>query len=47
VRLTTLPVVGGVLLGMEQTGLMRPALRKRLIDTSNIFITTDNKVSLA
>jgi N-acetylglucosamine kinase-like BadF-type ATPase len=34
VRLTTYPVIGGVLLGMEQAGLRAPALRERLIETT-------------
>ncbi len=34
VRLTALPVVGGVLLGMEQVGLATPGLRERLIATT-------------
>ena len=34
VRLTALPVVGGVLLGMEQVGLATSGLRERLIATT-------------
>ncbi len=38
VRLTVPPVVGGVLLGMEQAGVDYPALRKTLIETTAAFV---------
>jgi N-acetylglucosamine kinase-like BadF-type ATPase len=38
VRLTVPPVVGGVLLGMEQAGLNGHAIRDKLIATTNILL---------
>lgn len=38
VRLTTAPVVGGVVLGMEQAGLDAAPCRQRLIETTNALI---------
>ena len=38
VRLTAPPVVGGVLLGMEQAGLNMRAVRKRLIKTTQLLL---------
>jgi N-acetylglucosamine kinase-like BadF-type ATPase len=38
VQLAAPPVVGGVLLGMEQAGLDRRAIRGRLIETSQVLI---------
>ena len=38
VRLTAPPVVGGVLLGMEEAGVNGYALRDRIIDTTNRFL---------
>ena len=38
VRLTVPPVVGGVLLGMEQAGVNYPALRQALIETTDSFL---------
>jgi N-acetylglucosamine kinase-like BadF-type ATPase len=40
-RLATLPVAGGVLLGMEQAGSVGPAPRQRLIET--LTLLTDGK----
>lgn len=37
VRLAAPPVVGGVLLGMEQAGLRAPTLRERLIETTGLL----------
>jgi N-acetylglucosamine kinase-like BadF-type ATPase len=39
-RLKAPPVIGGVLLGMEQTGLQDPAVRDRLIQSTRQFIPT-------
>jgi hypothetical protein len=38
VRLTVPPVVGGVLLGMEQAGVNGHAMRDRLIATTNTLL---------
>lgn len=43
VRLTTLPVVGGVLLGMELAGIGGPLIRKRLEETLNGLIGEQEK----
>jgi N-acetylglucosamine kinase-like BadF-type ATPase len=40
VRLTAPPVVGGVLLGMEQAGLEYTGLRRTLIDTTNELLNS-------
>ena len=37
VRLTTWPVIGGVLLGMEQAGLRAPGLREKLIESAAVL----------
>ncbi len=42
VRLTAPPVVGGVLLGMEQVGLKTAALRQPLIESTNAFMVDRN-----
>ena len=44
VRLTTPPVVGGVLLGMEQCALQTTRLRERLIQTTQALLTTETQV---
>ncbi len=41
VRLSVPPVVGGVLLGMEQAGLNGRAIRDKLITTTNILLKKD------
>jgi hypothetical protein len=38
VRLTAPPVVGGVLLGMEQVSLSGRAVRERLIETTQMLL---------
>jgi N-acetylglucosamine kinase-like BadF-type ATPase len=40
-RLTAPPVMGGVLLGMEQAGLNGSAVRARLIETTQTFLSVD------
>lgn len=46
VRLTAPPVVGGVLLGMEQTGLNPFALRETVIRTTNEFLRNSENRTL-
>jgi hypothetical protein len=40
VRLTAPPVVGGVLLGMEQVSLNGRAFRGRLIETTKVLLNS-------
>ncbi len=46
VRLTAPPVVGGVLLGMEQVSLNGRALRERLIETTQVLVNSSAAVTL-
>ena len=46
VRLTAPPVVGGVLLGMEQVGLNGRAVRERLIETTQVLLNSSVAATL-
>ena len=45
-RLTAPPVVGGVLLGMEQVGLNGRAIRERLIETTKVLLNSSGAATL-
>jgi N-acetylglucosamine kinase-like BadF-type ATPase len=45
VRLTAPPVVGGVLLGMEQAGVEYASIRQTLIETTNAFLVTQESAN--
>jgi N-acetylglucosamine kinase-like BadF-type ATPase len=45
VRLTTPPVIGGVLLGMEQCALPATRLRQQLIQTTQALLTAETPLS--
>jgi hypothetical protein len=45
-RLTAPPVVGGVLLGMEQVSLNSRAVRERLIETTKVLLNSSGAVTL-
>ena len=47
VRLTAPPVVGGVLLGMEQVSLNGWAVRERLIETTKVLLNSSAAPLLA
>ena len=46
VRLTTPPVIGGVLLGMEQCALPTTRLRENLIQTTRVLLAVETPLSL-
>jgi N-acetylglucosamine kinase-like BadF-type ATPase len=46
VRLATPPVIGGVLLGMEQCALPTTRLREKLIQTTRVLLAVETRLSL-